>query len=245
VNQRVAMGLLQKRGHRVVVTNNGREAIDRLAQESFDLVLMDVQMPEMGGYEATAAIRTREAGTGKHQRIVAMTAHAMNGDREHCLAAGMDGYLSKPLDPKMLFAVVESMDDAAPAKSVSQPSSFDRAAMLDRLGGDEAMVSDAVGVFLGDCPRWLAALKAAIDARDANGIRTEAYAMKSAASNLCALGVFEAAETLERLGIESRLDAAAAAWRRLSVETTAALDAMRQHESATLHDNRAGRAGPP
>jgi CheY-like chemotaxis protein len=107
VNQRVAVGLLTKRGHQVTAVFNGREAIDAFEREAFDLVLMDVQMPEMGGFEATAAIRAREQQTGQHMRIVAMTAHAMRGDRERCVAAGMDGYLSKPIDPQTLFAAVE------------------------------------------------------------------------------------------------------------------------------------------
>ncbi len=118
VNQRVAVGLLARRGHKVRVVNNGREAIAAVEREAFDLVLMDVQMPEMGGFEATAVIRERERQTGGHVPIVAMTAHAMAGDRERCLAAGMDGYLSKPIDQHRLFAVVErgSTDDAeAPA----------------------------------------------------------------------------------------------------------------------------------
>jgi signal transduction histidine kinase/CheY-like chemotaxis protein len=118
VNQRVAVGLLARRGHKVRVVNNGREAIAAVEREAFDLVLMDVQMPEMGGFEATAVIRERERQTGGHVPIVAMTAHAMAGDRERCLAAGMDGYLSKPIDQQRLFAVVErgSTGDAeAPA----------------------------------------------------------------------------------------------------------------------------------
>ena len=105
VNQRVASGLLTRRGHHVTVAQDGREALARLDHETFDLVLMDLQMPVMGGLEATAAIRLRERVTGQHVRIVAMTAHAMTSDRERCLAAGMDGYLSKPIDPAMLFAV--------------------------------------------------------------------------------------------------------------------------------------------
>jgi CheY-like chemotaxis protein len=109
VNQRVAMGLLTKRGHQVTIANNGLEAVAALERDSYDLVLMDVQMPEMGGYAATAAIRERERQTGGHQRIIAMTAHAMAGDRERCLAAGMDGYLSKPLAAHTLFSVVEEM----------------------------------------------------------------------------------------------------------------------------------------
>jgi len=107
VNQRVAAALLTKRGHSVTVVNNGREAIDALGREQFDLVLMDVQMPEMDGFEATAAIRALERDTGRRIRIVAMTAHAMTGDRERCLAAGMDDYLSKPIDQRSLYAVVE------------------------------------------------------------------------------------------------------------------------------------------
>jgi PAS domain S-box-containing protein len=107
VNQRVAAALLTKRGHSVTVVNNGREAIDALGREQFDLVLMDVQMPEMDGFEATAAIRALERDTGRRIRIVAMTAHAMTGDRERCLAAGMDDYLSKPIDQRSLYEVVE------------------------------------------------------------------------------------------------------------------------------------------
>jgi CheY-like chemotaxis protein len=107
VNQRVAAGLLRKRGHDVTVVGDGRAALDALRRDRFDLVLMDLQMPVFDGLEATAAIRARDRRTGTHTRLVAMTAHAMNGDRERCLAAGMDGYLSKPLDPRLLFAIVE------------------------------------------------------------------------------------------------------------------------------------------
>jgi len=107
INQRVAIGLLSKRGHDVTVAGDGRQALAALERESFDVVLMDVQMPEMGGIEATRRLRAREAGTGRRTRVIAMTAHAMAGDRERCLAAGMDDYLSKPIDPKRLFALVE------------------------------------------------------------------------------------------------------------------------------------------
>jgi CheY-like chemotaxis protein len=107
VNQALAVKLLTRRGHAVTVVNNGLEALAALERETFDLVLMDVQMPVMGGFEATAAIRRRERETGTRQRIVAMTAHAMTGDQERCLAAGMDGYLAKPIDSRLLFAAVE------------------------------------------------------------------------------------------------------------------------------------------
>jgi two-component system sensor histidine kinase/response regulator len=107
VNQRLAVRLLEKRGHRVTVAANGREALDALQRESFDLVFMDVQMPEMDGLEATGAIREKEKRTGSHQAIIALTAHAMKGDREKCLAAGMDGYLTKPIRPQELEEILE------------------------------------------------------------------------------------------------------------------------------------------
>jgi CheY-like chemotaxis protein len=107
VNQRLIVRLLEKRRHHVVVVGNGREALETLGRESFDLVLMDVQMPEMDGMEATAAIREKEKNAGVHQWIVALTAHAMKGDRERCLAAGMDGYLTKPIRPPELDQILE------------------------------------------------------------------------------------------------------------------------------------------
>ena len=106
VNQRLAVKLLEKQGHSVKVANNGREAVDTLAKEAFDLVLMDVQMPVMSGLQAAALIREREKETGEHIRIIALTANAMSGDREKCLAAGMDGYLSKPIRVDALLAVL-------------------------------------------------------------------------------------------------------------------------------------------
>jgi signal transduction histidine kinase/DNA-binding response OmpR family regulator len=109
VNQRLATRMLEKHGHRVITAANGRQVLERLATERFDLVLMDVQMPEMDGFEATASIRQMEEATGTHLPIIAMTAHAMQGDKERCLAAGMDGYLSKPLNVKELLVVAQAL----------------------------------------------------------------------------------------------------------------------------------------
>jgi CheY-like chemotaxis protein len=111
VNQRLVVRLLEKRGHRVVLAADGLQAIEALHQSSFDLVLMDVQMPEMDGLKATTIIRKEEKKTGKHQPIVALTAHAMTGDRDRCLTAGMDGYLTKPIRPQELDQLLGSYVD--------------------------------------------------------------------------------------------------------------------------------------
>jgi signal transduction histidine kinase/DNA-binding response OmpR family regulator/HPt (histidine-containing phosphotransfer) domain-containing protein len=236
VNQRVAVGLLARRGHVVTVANNGIEALAALESRTFDMMLMDVQMPGMGGLEATAEIRRREVERGGRLRIVAMTAHAMNGDRERCLAAGMDGYLSKPIDPAMLYAAVEheaaEMSPGGPAPAAaSKGLPVDRALALQGLGGDEGLFTEVIHMFLEDCPSRLADLKKAVDRGDGDEIRASAHALKGAAGSLSATGLFEAANTLERLGAEHRIEAARAAWRQLSVEAIAAMDALRQFET--------------
>jgi len=193
-------------------------------------------MPGMGGLEATAEIRRREVERGGRLRIVAMTAHAMNGDRERCLAAGMDGYLSKPIDPAMLYAAVEheaaEMSPGGPAPAAaSKGLPVDRALALQGLGGDEGLFTEVIHMFLEDCPSRLADLKKAVDRGDGDEIRASAHALKGAAGSLSATGLFEAANTLERLGAEHRIEAARAAWRQLSVEAIAAMDALRQFET--------------
>lgn len=125
VNQQIARRLLEKRGHTVVVVGDGRAAVERLERESFDLVLMDVQMPIMDGVEATAAIRARERETGDWLPVVAMTAHAMKGDREKYLAAGMDGYISKPVQKEALWDVVEEFGAKKRAKSAQASETAD------------------------------------------------------------------------------------------------------------------------
>jgi two-component system sensor histidine kinase/response regulator len=115
VNQRVASALLSKRGHHVTVVANGLEAVESVAREDYDLVLMDVQMPEMDGFEATEAIRARERVTGGHLRIIAMTAHALSGDAERCLERGMDAYVSKPISAARLYSIVDESPVTEPA----------------------------------------------------------------------------------------------------------------------------------
>ncbi len=235
VNQRVALGLLTRRGHDVTVVGNGREACDAIARETFDIVLMDVQMPIMGGLEATALVRERERGTGRRVRIVAMTAHAMAGDRERCLDAGMDGYLSKPIDPALLYHSVESDSDgedahalpaAAPAMSAQPGTPAAVATLVDRLGGDEALAAEVVCVFLDDCPTRVAAIGSAVEHRESEHVRTTAHALKGAAGNIGATGLFDAARRLEQIGASGDLGEVDEAWRQLSAEAAEVINVL-------------------
>jgi signal transduction histidine kinase/DNA-binding response OmpR family regulator len=232
VNQRVAVGLLKKRGHQVTVANNGVEALAALAATRFDLILMDIQMPQMGGFEATEEIRRRERESGGHIRIVAMTAHAMSGDRERCLEGGMDGYVSKPIDPAVLFAAVEQVGGDGPAQAPPQTpaaaSPIDRESLLNRVGGDEELLTEIVQLFLVDCPLRVAAIREAVASGNADEIRLTAHALKGSASNMSADALTAAARTLERLGTERRVEAAPAALRELAAQALLALDVLRQ-----------------
>ena len=223
INQRVAVGLLTRRGHRVTIAGNGIEALSAIDREAFDLVLMDVQMPEMGGFEAAAAIRARERERGGHLRIIAMTAHAMSGDRERCLDAGMDGYLPKPIDPALLYATIEG----GTGPTGSRPS-VDQRTLLARLGGDEELMRDVVRLFIDDCRSHLARIRAAIDTRSGDRLRAEAHALKGAAANMSANEVVDAATVLERLGMEGRFETAEAAWKRLAGAGEQALKQLRR-----------------
>ncbi|MDQ2800766.1 MAG: response regulator, partial [Armatimonadota bacterium] len=237
VNQRLAMRVLEKRGHQVTVAANGREALSMLERGRFDLVLMDVQMPEMDGFEATAAIRAGEAGTGAHLPIVAMTAHAMKGDRERCLAAGMDGYVSKPLQVQELLDVIATVvpglhEDSA---SLVEPSAvsethwagFDREAALSRMDGDIGLLGEIVELFLEEAPRLLSLVHERLSAGDASGVERAAHSLKGASANLCASGLAAAAGTLEARGREGDLARAPEALAGVAAELDLLLPALR------------------
>jgi two-component system sensor histidine kinase/response regulator len=205
INQRLAVYLLEKHGHEVVVANNGKEVLTALAHQPFDLVLMDVQMPEMDGLETTASIRAREQEQGGYVPIVAMTAHAMESDRERCLTAGMDGYLTKPVRPRELFETIarliphradigEERPQATAASDV-----FDRASLLTRIDGDETLLQELIGLFLEDAPQRLDQLRDALVDNDPQQLERIAHTLKGATGNVCAHRAFEAAKRLERL----------------------------------------------
>jgi signal transduction histidine kinase/CheY-like chemotaxis protein len=229
VNQRVAVGILERRGHIVQPVNNGCEALEALACERFDLVLMDVQMPEMDGLEATAAIRENEKLTGKHIPIIAMTAHAMIGDRERCLEAGMDDYLSKPVEPKVLQAILEHwgsvarqnrvlVDNATPTapSRLGPPGAdtmppdhdqtpieveiFDLSALRARVEEDLDLLAEMIDLYLSSSPLLMQEIESAVAARDGEKISRAAHTLKGALKNMCAETCAEAAFQLEKIG---------------------------------------------
>jgi signal transduction histidine kinase/DNA-binding response OmpR family regulator len=226
VNQQVALGLLTRRGHTVVVVPNGLEAVQALQRQRFDVVLMDLQMPVMGGIEATQLIRANEAGGPGRTRIVAMTAHALEGDRERCIAAGMDGYIAKPIDPDVFYAVLE--DEGTPAPAVQTPTpdtsgSLDLELLKRRLSSDEALIRTVLRLFLEDAPGQLDALAAAVRAGHAPAIHEKAHAVKSVAGNISAIPLFAAARTLEHMAAEGDLSDVESAWLRVNSAGQAAL----------------------
>jgi len=224
VNQTLAITLLEKRGHIVVVANNGRQALEILGESTswgFDLVLMDVQMAEMDGFEATAAIRTKEGSTGRHIPIVAMTAHALKGDEERCLAAGMDGYISKPIRSGELFRVIENhirtadlAVERAPAQQVPT-ATLDAAALLNCVDGDVELMQKLVKVFWGDCPRMLFDIRKALEAESPKALMRAAHALKGSLSYFGTNSALRAAMKLETLGHEGTMDGSARAFAEL------------------------------
>jgi PAS domain S-box-containing protein len=215
-NQKLVVALLKQQGHHVSMVGNGRLAVERAAKQRFDVILMDVQMPEMGGFEATAAIRERERATGTHTPIVALTAHAMAGDRERCLEAGMDGYISKPLRPDELFSTIDLMapsGGAGPTQGggLSTAGRVDLTTLLANFGGRAAVVKGVIDVFLEDAPNMLARLKQATAAKDAGELASAAHAIKGSVGLFLQGYAYESARRLEqhgKAGDLSELDAA-------------------------------------
>lgn len=208
VNQRVAANMLQKRGHSVQIAENGKVALELLEQGTFDVVLMDIQMPEMSGLDATAAIREREKVTGSHIPIIAMTAHAMQGDRERCMAAGMDGYVSKPVRSAELFATIETHVRTRPSKGtqIGGPSAvpsahvLDAAALMAAIDSDVTLLTEMVELFNSDYPKHIRNLEEAMTASDPAAIERAAHALKGMVSNFSQGPAYRVASHLEQLG---------------------------------------------
>jgi signal transduction histidine kinase/CheY-like chemotaxis protein len=238
VNQRVAQGLLAARGHHVTVVDNGRAAVEAIRTNHFDMVFMDVHMPEMDGFEATAAIRADEGTTGRHVRIIAMTASAMRGDRERCLASGMDGYMAKPIEPAELDDLVGcAIDDG------SVLPDLDVADLLQRVGGDEVLMCEVLTLFAGECPRQLEALRCAINDANPHAIRRAAHAIKGMAGNSSAIGLAAAAAAVERIAAAEQLEGLASACHGVTAEAARALNAAREFVSMRGRGDVTGTTG--
>jgi len=225
-NQKLATRILEKRNHSVAVVANGREALEALEQDTFDLVLMDMQMPEMDGFEATSLLRDQEKTTGRHQPVVAMTALAMNGDRERCLAVGMDGYISKPIRPQelddILDAYIAQKTNATPQNEPEAVTSgsVDVEQLFDRIDDDRSFLAELVEIFRREYPQNVKAVKTAIDSKNGSDLQHAAHALKGALGNLSACGAASMAADLERMGRLLDLSNAQSTLDRLVVELT-------------------------
>jgi len=233
VNQKLATRLLEKRGHRVVVTSNGRDALSELAKRSYDLVLMDVQMPEMDGLEATMVLRNKERNTEDHQPIVAMTARAMKGDRERCLAAGMDGYLTKPVRPRELDEMLERYTSRAkdrtfrPEPLFPSKDSVNVEELMARIEGDSALLLELVKMFRESYPPLMRSVHQAIERKDSSAMEVAGHALRGSLANLGAKHASTMAGELEAIGRTGDLSGAESSATRLQDElilVAAALD---------------------
>ncbi|TWT31312.1 Signal transduction histidine-protein kinase BarA [Posidoniimonas corsicana] len=224
VNRKVAVSLLRKRGHDVTAVEDGRMAVDAVRVQRFDLVLMDIQMPVLDGFAATAEIRRLEADTGRRLPIIAMTAHAMKGDRERCLDAGMDDYVSKPFRPAELFAAVEKVPPSqdqpdgdaptaavggapaapAPVSNGARPFDYDRA--LENVGGCEEMLAEMIDLFAQECPKQMADVEEAWRASDSEALMRAAHTLKGSVALFAAGEAAAAAKRVEFLGRDGKLD---------------------------------------
>ncbi len=216
VNQKLAVGLLERHGHTVVVANHGREVLGAIEADHFDLILMDVQMPEMDGLEATEIIRARERGSGAHVPIVAMTAHAMQGDRQRCLEAGMDEYIAKPIRARQLFQTMANVTGLSnkPLPAVDLPSGepggsrlpsqaaglWDPDAALESVKGDSDLLRIVIETYLEESPQLVKRMRDSLGRSDAAELNLAAHSLKGSLRFLGAEEGFQLAYRLELMG---------------------------------------------
>jgi len=240
VNQKYALRVLEKLGHSVALANDGTEVLSMVKETRFDAILMDVQMPNMSGMEATAAIRARESTEGGHLHIIAMTANAMQGDREACLAGGMDDYVSKPIQIASLVEALERIvpqrrpapapsDLAVPAKAAPERSdgAFSRELALLKMGGDEELLKEVVVAFLDACDATVRPVELAVKARDAKALRRAAHTLKGSVATFSTGPVYETALELERCGRDDCMETAQQSYQRLRSELEQLLPELR------------------
>ncbi|MBF0523711.1 MAG: PAS domain S-box protein [Deltaproteobacteria bacterium] len=211
INQELAKVMLEKSGHTVVLAENGIEAVAAYERELFDAIFMDIQMPQMDGFEATRIIREMEKRSGNRVTIVAMTAHAMKGDRERCLAAGMDEYVTKPLTQEALCRAIEAASPVSPEfKQISLRTSLeedvmDWKAFLNRCLGDHRLIRKVITVFIANYPKYLSDIRLAIDRDDCREVKRTAHFLKGALANYSAHKSRRVAADLEKMGQDGEL----------------------------------------
>ena len=240
VNQTVILRMLERMGHDPRVAPNGKEAVSLLAVDNFDVVFMDVQMPEMDGLTATRRIREAEKSTGTHIPIIAMTAHAMKGDKERCLEAGMDGYIAKPVSRRevhdtlqRLFPASEAVEDTkVPMTRLENVATWDRAKALERLDGDENLLQEVIKIFLEETPKLMAELRQGIVDKNAEVVERLAHSLKGQLGYMGLTAIAERARDLELLGKKHKLDCALELFSRLESEILAAATEMRNLSGA-------------
>jgi CheY-like chemotaxis protein/HPt (histidine-containing phosphotransfer) domain-containing protein len=234
-NQRFVMRLMERWGHAAVLAPDGRQAVDEFSRGPFDVVLMDVQMPEMDGLEAAAAMRSLEGG-GRRTPIIAMTAHAIPGYRERCLAAGMDDYVSKPIDAETLHQSIARLTGAAGPPTEGAPprgaASSRLTELLKAFDQDRAFMREVVEVFFSDYPQQLATLRRSADAGDAPAFRRAAHSLKGMLLNFQAEAAAQRALRLERRGQGGELTGV----RELIDELAADLEAVEEELRTLLPD---------
>ncbi len=242
VNRVLAQKLLQKQGHAVTSANNGREAVElweRNHSHQFDLILMDVQMPEMDGLQAAARIRERELSTGAHVPIIAFTAHAMKGDRERCLAAGMDGYMTKPINSaelaKTIQLTVPARAKPAAAPQEPAPQEPSDAELLARFDGDSELLKELAGIFLQECPKMLDEIREALRVSDSKALERAAHALKGSVGNFAMPGPWETAQRLELLGKSAQLSGAEDIFRVLEQQIAQFNQVLSRHTAEPAH----------
>jgi len=218
VNARLLRGLLERWTHRVTVVNDGEAALDALGDRSFDLALIDLQMPKADGLQVVWEVRRREKENGGYTPLIAVTAHALKADRERCLRAGFDGYITKPIRVDDLHSVVDNVVPASYGESTTVPSraaysvagygeedSLDKEVLLERAGHDIELAHEIVTIYLEECPGWLASMKRALDSEDPAEVQRVAHTLKGAVGNFGAKGASDLAMLLERMGREGNL----------------------------------------
>ena len=218
VNQKLAIGILEKLGHRIVVANNGVEALNMLEQSKFDIVFMDVQMPEMDGLAATRELRRREGTTNTRIPVVAMTAHAMKGDRENCLDAGMDDYLGKPIRLKDVAQKLVDMFPNGSEEKVKPPIQFEQSSptqdivawpiALANVGNDETLLNDLVDIFLEETPLLMSQAAEAATKQDTQSLSAAAHSIKGSMLFLNPEVALQSAQELEQLAANGNIEEA-------------------------------------